>query len=59
MPEYNSKDHQSRKATETANYERLRDSGCNRDYARRTAEKASEQAHRAVDKQNSDKPSKK
>lgn len=49
-----SADHQSREATERAGVDTLRSSGVPADAARRIARDASEQVHRNLDKQNSD-----
>jgi hypothetical protein len=51
------RDHQSRRDTERAGYETLRQQGVTPDAARHIARDASEQVHRNVDRTHTDTPS--
>lgn len=51
-----SADHQSRPDTERRQYDILRQSGVTHDHAQRISRDASEQTHRQVDKNHSDRP---
>lgn len=54
MSAKNSSDHQSRADTERAGVDTLRANGIPAEAARRIAREASEQVHRTLDKQNTD-----
>lgn len=54
MTNKNSSDHQSRSDTERAGVDTLRANGIPAEAARRIAREASEQVHRTLDKNNSD-----
>ena len=53
MPENNS-NHDSRRGTESGGYQKLREAGIGHSDAQRIARQASEQVHRQIDRQHTD-----